>query len=824
MCFNISSKFTDLQNKWDSVSSGNLKPKGVSLASESISNILFSLKNVSADSFSLFPEKFKNKNIQLLDTLCKGIKKSGFTSVKIEKITSNALAIKKKIEHGPTSWNINEPAPIDLKMALFCDIDVENHNGATNLDLMTALRTNVPFITTRTILSGKNLKKNKHYLDELQSIILNKEDQWEIYQYKKPNNENKELIVFIPKSLTSTKSVEFKSSCSFWEISAKDSLKRAKYKSNNEAFFASINRVNALIGLFGEIEKSSQGMLLYMDGHGKTSSTAGLYQDRFERFLDGIKGVCRGLILKSCGASGKVSQVYFPKVVNESNVMQKDKDHPIASYNEKLEGLPFWVVLKSIGDFSTFADQEADANLFLFMEKLSILMQSPGGATIARYKRMLRDVEKGKKKRWTNWNKVLFPHSTNSPVGLQTACESEKAHPYLFAEEMRKPLERIMRAKIAIQKHLKEIESINQIEEGGVRIYHEWKALLQDPRTHDQDKGSFIDKCYNYTCRLFPRLKNWRQDRIEKKQEYIYKPAEFLLVDPLIVNETLNFQKSDPILLPMTPGQSQVFLKEIQLSNNTPFSYLRHMLHTYAKEKPYVNKGFFIGKLQYGKDQIYEQVVVNITPERRECIYQEGGDYYHYCPESDGLFHYTPSIKDKNKVIRRISPFEYLLLFRKWQKSTQCDANVVKRICGGQQNIEMFNETVYSKAFWGEEYGTLEKYQPVIEWMEKTKWELDYTTKWELKHTTKPSYLKIWPEDLKELTQLLIEIDPELLGDLVESSAINILIGHAHWEVFSVATNDMDKYGSLVKICLTKMAENGATDESGIWSPLSRVR
>ncbi len=780
MCFNISSKFEDLRYKWDYVSSGNLRPKEVSLVSESIVDILISLKNVSADSLSLFPEEFKINNIQLLNTLCEGVKKSGFSLDKIEKITSNALKIKKKIEGGPTSRNINEQARIDLKMALFCNIGVPDGNGSIILALMTALRTNVPFVATRSILTGKDIvkKKNLPYVKGLESLLLDKQDQWEIYQYKRTANEvvlNEELIVFIPKTLTSSKSVEFRYGQSFSMISAEKALRKTRHTSNEG--------LETLIGLFGEIEKSSQGILLYMHGHGESSSTAGLYQHQFERFQDGIKSVCRGLVISSCAASGKVSQVYFPKLVNESKVVQEDD-------------LP-WVILESIGDFSSYSGLDAEADLFFFMEQLSLLIQTPGGATITRYKRMLRSVEKGKKKRWSNWNRVLFPHSMNSPVGFQTPCESTKAHPYRYVEEIRKPLEKMIRAKIAMQKRLKVIEGTFQIKEGGIRIYQEWKSLLQNPRSFE-DNRSLICRCYNFIRKLSPPpLYDFRFTNVADE--------EFLLVDPLIVNEPIIFQKSDLTLLSMIPGQSQVFIREIHLSSLSPRNYLVHMLSTYVEERVYVNKGFFIGKLQYSYFYNYKQIVLKSTPEGGEFIYREGGKYYHFCSRN-------------NETNRCIPPLAYFLLFLKWQKSTQCDPTVVKRICGRQQSIEMFNETICSKAFWGEEYETLEKYQALLKCLEKMKLELEYTKKWELKSTTWTD-LRNNSTLLRELVKLVIEIDdPEILCDLVESSTINIMVGRSYQEIFSAATNDMKKYSSLVKICLTKMTEDGAIDEYGFVS------
>jgi ankyrin repeat protein len=299
---------------------------------------------------------------------------------------------------------------IGLKIGFFCDVDCPDDNGAVLRGAINSIENGVPFITTRSLLSGSNigdLDKSSYYRKALEKLLIQSDTEWNIFEQIDPDG-GEGFLVFIPKSLGPDKSpLETLENFDF----RADSLKPIP----KEALFQESKKRGPTIGGFSKLfrENPKINKIFDLTGHGDQSMIGSLsliHYKEFTKFLDTQK--CKGLIIKSCSAGGE-SSLY--------NIPEKNTPHP------------FLILTRSIGDFEAFTNQKAEKNLSLFYDEFAkFLEESP--QTIDSLRKTIDKIEGSDEKVPGNLLQAYFPHSPNIPGGFRPVTEHQTAFSLTYAK------------------------------------------------------------------------------------------------------------------------------------------------------------------------------------------------------------------------------------------------------------------------------------------------------------------------------------------------------------------------------------------------------
>ncbi len=389
-----------LRSLIESIKNNKLKP--IILEKEVQEWLLDLDKNCQKASSNLTIE-LKDQTVRVLSNLNKQLKTSNLTEKKIDEISKSIYKTKTSFQNAV----IDKPK-IDLKIAFFCDVDAEDHNGSIVGKMCSAVKKGIPFITTRSILRVVG-SDNISSVWDIEEFLFKNEKKWEIFK----RNDSKfgdEFLLFLPKKLLSEKktpeklkSFDFVSDGSLKKISLTQALQGPKGK----------NDVRALFNFFTKSPKISKWF--YIAGHGGGGKgTAGLYYNHYREFLNFLKRQkCRGLSVTSCYSGGTSSMMHSA---------QKETSED-AKFYELIKRYPYSVLVHSIGDFITSAGDSQDLDLYL--EGFSKLIEHAGGDTVAQFRAKIKQIEKKRKKSPRNLIKIYFPpkDDTDTLGGFQVVGE-----------------------------------------------------------------------------------------------------------------------------------------------------------------------------------------------------------------------------------------------------------------------------------------------------------------------------------------------------------------------------------------------------------------
>lgn len=165
--------------------------------------------------------------------------------------------------------------------------------------------------------------------------------------------------------------------------------------------------------------------------------------------------------------------------------------------------------------------------------------------------------------------------------------------------------------------------------------------------------------------------------------------GKFLKLHPQVIDLSLKFIESNPVLISMLPGNSHHFIQEIQLIHvdndyeEEPKAYLMRTLSTYSSMKfKHCCKSFFIARMA-GSKYVMNDVIVQLALDASFFLWKQGKEHY-VCVD--------------NKSIP-ITPFVYDLLACQVVKACRPLANAIRLASGGQEGLECFDAVVKQKKF-----------------------------------------------------------------------------------------------------------------------------
>lgn len=343
-------------------------------------------------------QRTRLRALHTLEDLDLAITQCEVEPTKIQSLRKKILEIKTELESIPTPKKpILTNTKIDLQIAMMCDIDAADHNGAIVSGLISFLKEELPVVTTRSLLSCSAIEVKSEKVSSIRKIktcLFEAQKKYDIYQQCDPNF-GEEMILFLPKNLSPELTTEerFKKlgltvSGTLKPISAGEALHRPEGKGNLEAFF----------NMFSQDSISSK--LFHISGHGGSGRAIGaLNPDNFQKLLAFLEQQqCRGLSIVSCYAGGKNSLMYRPK---------EGEKHTYPT------------IVNSIGEFCT---NVSDNPTLVFKEIKHFLENDKQIATVDKYASM---VAKAKKNYEVEYNaaKVYLPHSADSPLGFYSLGE-----------------------------------------------------------------------------------------------------------------------------------------------------------------------------------------------------------------------------------------------------------------------------------------------------------------------------------------------------------------------------------------------------------------
>lgn len=279
---------------------------------------------------------------------------------------------------------------IPTQWTFFCDLDLPDYNGVIYQDVLNAVRFQIPFITTRSILNNR-----VEFLAEL------KINSWEVFKF------GAQFLIFFPSSNFPIPKEKILAYFDFREdgliipIVPHSEILHSDQQASFEDFLA----------LFAE--SAQQNKICTIMGHGNDLNVAGLSSMHYQRFLKFLKlQKCYALTVSSCKSGGKASLLNFPAP-------------------------SFPVIVKSIGDFNTF-NERAEENHFLYSAELKDLIEK-GPLTKVNVKKTFKKMEQGQSKAAYNLVQILYPSS--AICGFRPVGEQGRSYSLTFTDLQRSKIE-----------------------------------------------------------------------------------------------------------------------------------------------------------------------------------------------------------------------------------------------------------------------------------------------------------------------------------------------------------------------------------------------
>jgi hypothetical protein len=397
--------------------------KDPTLPDEIKSILSASIENIKAESTN------NNKNASTLIDIVKKLEyeichQTNISKNKIERIQKQLMRMQDSIQKSEIPLEKPNLQKADIAMAIFCDIDSPDHNGAINSFLQNAMDHKVPFITSKSTLLGlqrSNAREAINSYDNMETELWKNQKDWHVFQQIDAQG-HEGLLVFLPR--TQTNGLTDEEILKAFDLNSDGSLKKISF---NQLVIPSKNKigVDSILNLFSQEPKKTK--LFALAGHGGIGKPGGFSVEHYKQFLRlAEQQKCRGLTLTSCYSGGESTLLHFDQ-------KDQEKDSKTSTMVPKVK---FPVIARSIGDFPTQSGHEAEKDISLYFKELNDLLSHPGGETAPQLGKMFKKVEqeRGKYKTPVNLVQVYFPPSADSPGGFQTVGEGGKSYSLTFAK------------------------------------------------------------------------------------------------------------------------------------------------------------------------------------------------------------------------------------------------------------------------------------------------------------------------------------------------------------------------------------------------------
>jgi ankyrin repeat protein len=380
--------------------------------------------------FSKLTVKLKEKTIKLLNSLDKNLDLLEHTSA-IDNLRKNICDFQSSLNNLEIQTEKIRHPEIELKLAVFCDIDIQDWNGAITQSMIKAFKEELPFVTTRSLLQGSGLKQSLDLVVFSKKVMIQKaaienESFWDIYQLCTPNNGN-EFILFLPKAFLSDKAgeeklkaLDFNTDGLLKKVAAIDLFSEPAGQNDSKAF----------LHLFSQNSKI-QKMFLF-DGHGGSGSVAGFSGEDYKNIIHSLeRQKCKGIMIISCSSGGKSSLQALSTGV--------DRAH---KYSIDSSPLSYPIIVFSIGDFPAYGPSSRMKDLLDgFQDCIQKNSHGPEKAKKFLEAGIISD---------TDYSKIYFPSAQGIPGVFKPVCENDKGHSLTHLEIKKSKVE-IRESKVKLK-------------------------------------------------------------------------------------------------------------------------------------------------------------------------------------------------------------------------------------------------------------------------------------------------------------------------------------------------------------------------------------
>lgn len=394
--------------------SNSLKNNQTTLAESEISKMISNLEKFLQDiefyasqGFTPYTKSLKNEALNVLHDLYLTVVSTSQQSEihkRIAEVSEKIISVKATIESAPvykkSEVRQHEVTPI----AFFCDLDSPDHNGFVYSKLLQALKQQIPFVTTRSLLRA-TARENVmpwSYIEH-EKLLLKEKNNWDIYQ-------RGEMLVFIPRSIHPEKSpqeklqaLDFQIDDNLKLISVHEALQGAQKECDIEDF----------VDLFVTTPKANK--LFFFVGHGNADFVGSLKLNNYKKLLVFLKNQhCKGLIISSCLSGGLPSLTNIPDCPEKMSFLEQEKSHP------------FPTLVLSVGDFEVFNQQVGEEDLKGLLLSFAAFAGNAIDPTYDQLKRKMDGIIGDKRKAINNAMKLYPAHSAGISMGFYPLDECKK--------------------------------------------------------------------------------------------------------------------------------------------------------------------------------------------------------------------------------------------------------------------------------------------------------------------------------------------------------------------------------------------------------------
>lgn len=401
-----------------------------------LGSTLNEIMNIDYEHYKYTSAKFKVKTVNVLTKITQRLLVYKDRTDRAEPLLDRISGIQELVQN--LSIREESSIKIELKIALFCDLDCWDHNGAILSLVYNSFQSKFPFITTRSLLCGAEIDDPTYdwsylFISGFHHMIASTLDEWEVFQEFNDGKEG-DFLVFLPKAFCpGAKGVDKLRALDFVAdgVSLQPASINGMFKPTKEK--GTFERLLNLFSPSPMIEK-----LFYLGGHGSDDAVASFQTEHYLQLLEFLKfQKCKGVMISSCCAGGESSFL----TIGCDSIRPKHTWEMIPTHSR-----PYVIVIRSIGGMSVVAEGGTETDIQKNMDDFAEFVEK-GTATIASFRKRINKIEEGSSKVANISMQICFSHPGGVPVGFRLVGEGARAFSITYNFVKQKELE----AKMLLQ-------------------------------------------------------------------------------------------------------------------------------------------------------------------------------------------------------------------------------------------------------------------------------------------------------------------------------------------------------------------------------------